>query len=148
MTATHNYINRDRNHWMLPLAVVTALATLVFWFPMSALWHQQSEINATAAQITAIKQQDQALKLQAKSVSSKAAAMLLARSQYQLVAPGQSLIPELFLKSQQLIVLRHALRTCRRATLYLSGVGCDGKIRDCHILGFTRSVRNYGAVLV
>jgi hypothetical protein len=77
---------------MLPLAVVTALATLVFWFPMSALWHQQSEINATASQIAAIKQQDQALKLQAKSVSSKAAAMLLARSQYQLVAPGQSLI--------------------------------------------------------
>ena len=77
---------------MLPLAVVTALATLVFWFPMSALWHQQSEINATAAQIAAIKQQDQSLRLQAKSVSSKAAAMLLARSQYQLVAPGQSLI--------------------------------------------------------
>jgi hypothetical protein len=77
---------------MLPLAVVTALATLVFWFPMSALWHQQSEINATAAQIAAIKQQDQALRLQAKSVSSKAAATLLARSQYQLVAPGQSLI--------------------------------------------------------
>jgi hypothetical protein len=77
---------------MLPLAVVTALATLVFWFPMSALWHQQSEINATAAQIAAIKQQDQALRVQAKSVSSKAAATLLARSQYQLVAPGQSLI--------------------------------------------------------
>jgi cell division protein FtsB len=92
VTATHNYINRDRNHWMLPLAVVTALATLVFWFPMSALWHQQSEINATAAQIAAIKQQDQSLRLQAKSVSSKAAATLLARSQYQLVAPGQSLI--------------------------------------------------------
>jgi hypothetical protein len=77
---------------MLPLAVVTALAALVFWFPMSALWHQQSEINATASQIAAIKQQDQALRLQAKSVSSKAAATLLARSQYQLVAPGQSLI--------------------------------------------------------
>jgi hypothetical protein len=77
---------------MLPLAVVTALATLVFWFPMSALWHQQSEISATAAQIAAIKQQDQSLRLQAKSVSSKAAATLLARSQYQLVAPGQSLI--------------------------------------------------------
>jgi hypothetical protein len=77
---------------MLPLAVVTALATLVFWFPMSALWHQQSEISATAAQIAAIKQQDQSLRLQAKSVSSKAAATLLARSQYQLVVPGQSLI--------------------------------------------------------
>jgi hypothetical protein len=52
----------------------------------------QGEISATAAQIAAIKQQDQSLRLQAKSVSSKAAATLLARSQYQLVAPGQSLI--------------------------------------------------------
>ena len=77
---------------MLPLAVVTAMATLVFWFPLSALWHQQSEIDATSAQIAAIKQQEQTLKLQAKSVSSKAAATLLARAQYQLVAPGQSLI--------------------------------------------------------
>ena len=77
---------------MLPLAVVTAMATLVFWFPLSALWHQQSEIDATSAQIAAIKQQEQTLELQAKSVSSKAAATLLARAQYQLVAPGQSLI--------------------------------------------------------
>jgi hypothetical protein len=77
---------------MLPLAVVTAMATLVFWFPLSALWHQQSEIDTTAAQISAIRQQDQTLTLQAKSVSSKAAATLLARAQYQLVAPGQSLI--------------------------------------------------------
>jgi hypothetical protein len=65
---------------------------LVFWLPASALWHQQSVIDATSAQIAAIKQQDQALKLQAKSVSSTSSAMLLAREQYQLVAPGQSLI--------------------------------------------------------
>jgi hypothetical protein len=71
---------------------VTAVAMLVFWLPASALWHQQSVIDATSAQIAAIKQQDQALKLQAKSVSSTSSAMLLAREQYQLVAPGQSLI--------------------------------------------------------
>ncbi len=65
---------------------------LVFWFPASALWHQQSEINTTVAQIAAIQRQDQALQLQAKSVSSASAATLLAREQYQLVAPGQSLI--------------------------------------------------------
>ena len=65
---------------------------LVFWFPASALWHQQSEIDATTAQIQAIRLQEQALQLQAKSVSSTAAATLLARAQYQLVAPGQSLI--------------------------------------------------------
>jgi hypothetical protein len=77
---------------MLPLAVVTALVMLVGWFPLSALWHQQSVIDQTNAQIAAIKRQDLTLEQQAKSVSSKEAAMLLAREQYQLVAPGQSLI--------------------------------------------------------
>jgi hypothetical protein len=71
---------------------LTAIAMMVFWFPASALWHQQSEIDTTTAQIAAIRLQDQALELQAKSVSSTAAATLLAREQYQLVAPGQSLI--------------------------------------------------------
>jgi hypothetical protein len=77
---------------MLPLAVVTAIVMLCAWFPLSALWHQQSVIDQTAAQIAAINQQDRALQVQAKSVSSSAAAALLARELYQLVSPGQSLI--------------------------------------------------------
>ena len=77
---------------MVPLAVVTAVVMLVGWFPASAIWHQQSELNATTAQINAIKSQQRALTLQAKSIDSKSAAILLAREQYQLVAPGQSLI--------------------------------------------------------
>jgi hypothetical protein len=77
---------------MLPLALVTAAALLSLWFPFRALWHQQSEISSTSAQIAAIQRQDLSLTAQAKSVSSKAAATLLAREQYQLVAPGQSLI--------------------------------------------------------
>jgi hypothetical protein len=77
---------------MLPMAVVTALAMLVVWFPFSTLWHQQSALDSTAAQIAAIKSQDHSLSAQAKSVSSKAQAILMAREQYQLVSPGQSLI--------------------------------------------------------
>jgi hypothetical protein len=77
---------------MVPLAVVTAIVMLVGWFPASAIWHQQSELNATSAQINAITNQQHALTLQAKSIDSKSAAILLAREQYQLVAPGQSLI--------------------------------------------------------
>ena len=77
---------------MLPLAFVTAIAIMVAWFPLSTWMHQQAQINATAAQIIAIKQQEQALKVEAKSISTKSAATLLARQQYQLVAPGQSLI--------------------------------------------------------
>jgi hypothetical protein len=77
---------------MVPLAVVTAIVMLVGWFPASAIWHQQSELNATTAQINAITSQQRALTLQAKSIDSKSAAILLAREQYQLVSPGQSLI--------------------------------------------------------
>src|SRR5579863_3538246 len=77
---------------MVPLALVTAIVMLVGWFPLSSIWHQQAELNATTAQINAIKAQQRALTLQAKSIDSKSAAILLAREQYQLVAPGQSLI--------------------------------------------------------
>jgi hypothetical protein len=85
-------VNRDRNHWMVPLALVTAIVMLVGWFPLSSIWHQQAELNATTAQINAIKSQQRALTIQAKSIDSKSAAILLAREQYQLVSPGQSLI--------------------------------------------------------
>ena len=77
---------------MMPLALVTAAVMLVGWFPLTALWHQQSQLDATAAQIAAIKHQQAVLLLQAKSIDTKSAATLLAREQYQLVAPGQSLI--------------------------------------------------------
>jgi hypothetical protein len=77
---------------MVPLAVVTAAIMLVGWFPLNEIWHQQSELNSTTSQINAIKAQQRALTLQAKSIDSKAAAILLAREQYQLVSPGQSLI--------------------------------------------------------
>ena len=77
---------------MVPLAIVTAVAMLVAWFPLSALWHQQSVLDATAAQINVLQRQERSLALQAKSISTKATSTLLARQQYQLVAPGQSLI--------------------------------------------------------
>jgi hypothetical protein len=77
---------------MVPLAVVTAIVMLVGWFPATAIWHQQAELNSTTAQINAIQSQQRALTLQAKSIDSKSAAILLAREQYQLVSTGQSLI--------------------------------------------------------
>ena len=55
---------------MVPLAVVTAIAMLVGWFPLTAIWHQQSELNSTRAQINAIKAQQRALTIQAKSIDS------------------------------------------------------------------------------
>ena len=77
---------------MLPLAAVTAVFILVGWFPATALWHQKRKLNQTAAQIRALKRQELALKTQSKTLDTKAAATQLAREQYQLVAPNQSLI--------------------------------------------------------
>ncbi len=65
---------------------------LVGWFPFSALWHQQAQIDATSAQIRAIQHEEASLKSQARTIDTKAAATQLAREQYQLVNPGQSLI--------------------------------------------------------
>jgi hypothetical protein len=76
----------------LPLAVVTAAIMIAGWFPFSSLWHQQAQIDTATAQIKAIQRQEASLTSQAKSVDTKAAAMELAREQYQLVSPGQSLI--------------------------------------------------------
>jgi hypothetical protein len=92
VSVTNSNVNRDRNRWVLPLAVMTAIVMLVGWFPLTSIWHQQSELNTTRSQLNAINSQQHALTLQAKSLDSKAAARLLAREQYQLVSPGQSLI--------------------------------------------------------
>ena len=77
---------------MLPLAVVTAAVMLVAWFPLSTYLHQADQLNATAAQINAIQLQERALQLQTQSIATKSSATLLARQDYQLVLPGQSLI--------------------------------------------------------
>ena len=65
---------------------------LVAWFPLSGILHQQSVLNSTLAQITSVRQQSKNLTSQARTLDSRAAATQLAREQYQLVNPGQSLI--------------------------------------------------------
>jgi hypothetical protein len=77
---------------MFPLALVTAALMMVGWFPASALWHQQAQLNATANEIKAVQRQEVILTNEKKTDDTKAAATQLARAQYQLVNPGQSLI--------------------------------------------------------
>ena len=77
---------------MMPLALVTAIAMLAMWFPIRTFMHQQSQLDAATSQISMIQRQAKVLSLQAHSISSRAAATLLARQQYQLVQQGQSLI--------------------------------------------------------
>src|SRR5215208_1472153 len=52
-------------------------------------------------------------------------------------------VAELFLDAQELIVLRDAIRSARRAGLDLSGAGCNGEVRDERVLGLTRTMRDH-----
>lgn len=77
---------------MTPLALAMAVAIIAGWFPFAALWHQQRELDATSAQIAALRHEEQDLKAQRRADDSRSAVVSLAREQYQLVFPGQSLI--------------------------------------------------------
>ena len=70
MSVTNSFVARERNHWLMPLALVTAVAMLVFWFPLSTLWHQQAQLNATAAQINAVQSQEHALHVATRASDS------------------------------------------------------------------------------
>lgn len=76
----------------MPLALVTAVAMLAGWFPLTALIRQQGQLDSVRSQLSAVQQQQQSLARQAQTIDSRTAAIQLAREQYQLVAPGQSLI--------------------------------------------------------
>jgi cell division protein FtsB len=78
-----------RGRVALVAAVVVAVAVVVAWFPASALYHQRAAVNATAAQLQALRAQDRALAVEQQSLSLPAEIERLARQQYQLVNPGQ-----------------------------------------------------------
>jgi hypothetical protein len=61
-------------------------------FPFKTLWGQQNALDQAHSQIAQIDRQSVALAQQAKAVSTEAAAIALAREDYQLVQPGQRLI--------------------------------------------------------
>ena len=81
--------------WVLPLAALSTVAVLGVAFPFQTLWRQQIALNAASSQISLIDRESAALTRQAQAVSTEAAAIALARADYQLVQPGQRLIPVL-----------------------------------------------------
>lgn len=87
-----NSIIKTRVRWMVPVVLAMSAFMLSSWFPARLLWSQHQQIAQVNAQIAALQQQEKVLNAQAKSIDSKTALTNLARSQYQLVKPGQSLI--------------------------------------------------------
>ena len=70
-------------------AVVVSALVLVVWFPAGALLHQRAAIAASAAELSRLHQQDQALSDEQQRLESPAEIQRLAREQYQLVSPGE-----------------------------------------------------------
>ncbi len=68
-----------------------SLAVLVTALPVSALLAQRSQLAATAAELTHLRQQNEALTVEHHQLTDTAEVARLAREQYQLVTPGQSL---------------------------------------------------------
>lgn len=92
MAATRSSATPVIHRIAVPLAVTAAVIMIAVTVPFSSIWRVQGQIDATAAQIAALKHQAQAAKDAAGSLRSRQAAAAAARTQYQLVAPGQSLV--------------------------------------------------------
>jgi cell division protein FtsB len=84
--------NAKVNRIIVPLAALSAATLIATWFPYSTLLSQSAQLDATSQQISTIHRESQQLSVEHKLLSSKQAIELLAREQYQLVAPGQRLI--------------------------------------------------------
>jgi cell division protein FtsB len=90
-------ITKQATNWNLqrvlfPLTVVTAVALLVASFPLATLWHQTTEINAVSHHIAQSQQAQATLASLTNHLATKQESVLLARSEYQLVQPGERLI--------------------------------------------------------
>ncbi len=73
------------------LAGLVALVILVVGFPASTLWAQHRQLSAASAQLTELEHQNRVLAEQQHQLSSNTEIARLAREDYQLVAPGQTL---------------------------------------------------------
>jgi cell division protein FtsB len=80
-----------RSRIPLALAALFSLAILGTSFPASALLAQHHQLSAASGQLTALQKDNRSLAEQERQLSSKADIDRLARQDYQLVEPGQTL---------------------------------------------------------
>ncbi len=73
------------------LAALVALVILVMGFPATSLWAQHRQLSAASAQLTEVEHQNRMLAEQQRQLSSNAEISRLAREDYQLIPPGQTL---------------------------------------------------------
>lgn len=77
----------------IPVAVagVFALAVLATSFPLAGLLSQHHQLSAAAAQLQQVQRDNRSLTEQQRALNSNAAIAQLARGDYQMVSPGQTL---------------------------------------------------------
>ena len=80
-----------RSRIPLALAALFAVAVLATSFPLSGLLSQRHQLSAAASQLSQLRHSNQLLAEQQSQLSSKTEISRLARQDYQLVAPGQTL---------------------------------------------------------
>jgi cell division protein FtsB len=78
-----------RSRFFLGASVVLSALVLAAWFPAGALLHQRQSLASASDQLHQLRQQDAALALEGKALSSPNEVARIARSQYQLVGPGE-----------------------------------------------------------
>lgn len=80
-----------RSRIPLALAALFSLAILGTSFPASALLAQHHQLSAASGQLSAVQKENRSLAEQERQLSSKSDIDRLARQDYQLVQPGQTL---------------------------------------------------------
>ncbi len=90
---TRQPVSADTRRNRVPLAVAAfcALVVLVVGFPAATLLTQHRQLSAASAQLHQVVQDDKRLGEQEKALDSKTEINRLARQDYQLVSPGQTL---------------------------------------------------------
>lgn len=80
-----------RNRVPVALAAVVAAVVLGTSFPLSTLLSQHHQLSAAAAQLRQVQSENRSLTEQQNQLNSQTAIDRLARQDYQLVSPGQTL---------------------------------------------------------
>lgn len=80
-----------RNRVPVVLAAVFALVVIATSFPFTDLLHQHQQLSAEVAQLSELRHQNALLSEQQSQLNSSTEIERLARQNYQLVAPGQTL---------------------------------------------------------
>jgi cell division protein FtsB len=80
-----------RNRIPVAVAAVFAVAVLAAGFPLSNLFTQHHQLSAAAAELSQLQHSNRLLAEQEQQLNSKAEINRLARQDYQLVSPGQTL---------------------------------------------------------